>query len=238
MRKMKIKLSSISLLLIFLLSVNSFQAPQRKLFSTSLMVSRIPEISRQSFLASSSGIIGLLLIPQQAEAAERQSLDNLLYNLMRVREATFQESRLINTGKFKDVQRANVKLAVKFIVNNYRLSDSIVQASAYIEDSSKRVAAGDVGQSAVQDLLTILEYFDSSDVQNLKVGSQGMGGKEALVTQGLQSARSNIDAFLEYFPKDKVDAARQRVVEENQLNYKEWDKNLGDIVNLPPGVGV
>eukprot|EP00547_Thalassionema_nitzschioides_P018172 CAMPEP_0194241654 /NCGR_PEP_ID=MMETSP0158-20130606/7454_1 /TAXON_ID=33649 /ORGANISM="Thalassionema nitzschioides, Strain L26-B" /LENGTH=235 /DNA_ID=CAMNT_0038976589 /DNA_START=22 /DNA_END=729 /DNA_ORIENTATION=- len=235
---MTLKLNVMSLLLFLLASANSFQVPQRAFISTRLMNSKNPELSRQDFLLSGSCAIGLFLIPSQAAAAERQSLDKLLYNLMRVREATFQESRLITSGKFKDVQRANVKLAVKFIVNNYRLSDTIVQASAYIEDSSKRIAAGDVGQSAVQDLLTILEYFDSADVQNLKVGSQGMAGKESLVTQGLQSARSNIDTYLEYFPKDKVEAARKKVIEENELNYKEWDPNLGEIVNLPPGVGV
>lgn len=235
---MTLKLNAINILLSFCVFVNSFQVPQRALFSTRLMDSMNPELSRKSFLLGGSGLIGLSLIPIQAEAAERQPLDKLLYNLMRVREATFQESRLISSGKFKDVQRANVKLAVKFIVNNYRLSDTVVQASAYIEDSSKRITAGDVGQSAVQDLITILEYFDSSDVQNLKVGSNGMAGKESLVTQGLQSARSNIDTFLEYFPKDKVDAARKKVIEENELNYQEWDPKLGDIVNLPPGVGV
>eukprot|EP00548_Thalassiothrix_antarctica_P004560 CAMPEP_0194136940 /NCGR_PEP_ID=MMETSP0152-20130528/6879_1 /TAXON_ID=1049557 /ORGANISM="Thalassiothrix antarctica, Strain L6-D1" /LENGTH=123 /DNA_ID=CAMNT_0038833771 /DNA_START=360 /DNA_END=731 /DNA_ORIENTATION=- len=123
------------------------------------------------------------------------------------------------------------------MVNNYRLSDTVIQASAYLEDNSKRMSAGSVGQSAVEDLLTILEYFDSSDVQNIKVGKKGdMSGKEALVNQGLASARSNLDGFLDYFPRDKVEAARNRVISENELNFKEWDPNLGEIVNLPAGV--
>jgi hypothetical protein len=87
-----------------------------------------------------------------------------------VREATQQETRLIRTGKFRDVQRANVKLAVRFMVENYRLADALVQSAAYLEGGpARRVEAGQVGQGAVQSLVTILEYFDSSDVQNIKV---------------------------------------------------------------------
>ena len=103
-------------------------------------------------------------------AATREPLPDVLYRIMRVREATQQETRLIKTGKFKDVQRANVKLAVKFMVDNYRLNDAFVTASSYLEGSdSRRVEASQVGQTAVQNLYTILEYFDSADVQNLKV---------------------------------------------------------------------
>jgi hypothetical protein len=105
-----------------------------------------------------------------ATAPARVPLDELLYRILRVREATQQETRLIRTGKFKDVQRANVKLAVKFMIENYRLADAFVQASAYLEGGpSRRVEAGQTGQLAVQSLYTILEYFDSADVQNLKV---------------------------------------------------------------------
>lgn len=66
------------------------------------------------------------------------------------------------------MQRANVKLAVKFIINNYKLSDSVVAASSYLKGNA-RVSASGVGGSAVQSLYTILEYFDSSDVENIKV---------------------------------------------------------------------
>lgn len=103
-----------------------------------------------------------------AQAAERRALEDLLYTIVRVREATQQETRLIRSGKFKDVQRANVKLAVKFMIENYKLNDAFLAASNYLENN-KRMSAVNVGQNAVQDLYTILEYFDASDVQNLKV---------------------------------------------------------------------
>ena len=140
------------------------------------------DLSRRSFFTQSSTAASLLLIatstthkPQVALAAsgsatkQRASLESSLYTILRVREATQQESRLIKSGKFKDLQRANVKLAVKFMIENYRLNDAFVGASTYLDGNDRRVAAVNVGQSAVQDLYTILEYFDSSDVQNLKV---------------------------------------------------------------------
>jgi hypothetical protein len=119
-------------------------------------------------LASAAGLASILL-PSIALAAERPPLDSLLYRILRVREATQQEMRLIKNGTFKDVQRANIKLAVKFMIENYRLNDAFVGASAYLDGNDRRVAAGVTGQAAVQNLFTILEYFDSSDVQNLKV---------------------------------------------------------------------
>lgn len=107
-----------------------------------------------------------------APAPLRQPLDELLYRIVRVQEATQQEARLIKTGKFKDTQRANIKLAVRFMIENYRLNDAFVAASTYLEQApsgNRRLEASQVGQSAVQNLYTILEYFDSADVENLKV---------------------------------------------------------------------
>jgi hypothetical protein len=123
---------------------------------------------RSAGLASAAGLASILL-PSIASAKERPPLDGLLYRILRVREATQQEMRLIKNGTFKDVQRANIKLAVKFMIENYQLNDAFVGASAYLETNDRRVAAGATGQAAVQNLFTILEYFDSSDVQNLKV---------------------------------------------------------------------
>lgn len=108
--------------------------------------------------------------PPCADAVERPPLSDLLYRIVRVREATQQETRLITTGYFKDAQRANVKLAIKFMIENYNLNDAFVAASTYIDGTTAtRLEAGQVGQRAVQNLYTILEYFDAADVQNLKV---------------------------------------------------------------------
>lgn len=162
---------------------------------------------------------------------KRLPLSVYLYSILRAREATEQESRLISTGKFKDVQRANVKLAIKFIIYNYKLSDSIIAASSYLTGND-RVKASGVGQSAVQSLFTIVEYFDSSDVENIKVDS--LSGKEDIVVKGLKSVRRDIDDFISFFPKEEVEEAKAKIMRENELNFKEFDPSLGSILNPNP----
>mmetsp|Transcript_21667 Transcript_21667/g.39167 ORF Transcript_21667/g.39167 Transcript_21667/m.39167 type:complete len:259 (-) Transcript_21667:975-1751(-) len=184
-----------------------------------------------TLIQSSSALPALAEEDDAASKPKIQPLSTYIYNILRVREATEQETRLISSGKFKDVQRANVKLAIKFIINNYKLSDSIIAASSYLKGNA-RVQASGVGQSAVQSLYTIVEYFDSSDVENIKVDS--LAGKEAIVNNGLKSVRRDIDELLSMFPKDVVDEAKAKIQSENELNYKEFDPTLGSILNPNP----
>jgi hypothetical protein len=154
---------------------------------------------------------------KSSSAPKRQPLSYYIYNILRVREATEQETRVVTNKKFKDAQRANVKLAIKFILNNYKLADSVIAASSYLSGSA-RVQASGVGQSAVQSLYTIIEYFDSSDVENIKVDA--LAGKESIVIKGLESVRKDIDEFLSYFPQDVLDQQKAKIMEENVLNFK------------------
>lgn len=184
--------------------------------------------------AASSVSTSLLYQPSTAiAAAARESLDSVLYRIVRVREATQQETRLITTGKFNDVKRANIKLAIKFMVENYRLNDAFIAAATYIPDATTatKLEAGQVGQRAVQNLYTILEYFDAADVQNLKVGQ--LSGKDQIVLKGLDATRQSIDEFLNYFPKADLDRVISKVEEENELNVKEFDPSLGVLINMP-----
>jgi hypothetical protein len=133
------------------------------------------------------------------------------------------------------MQRANVKLAVKFMVQNYKLSDSVVAASTFLSGgNSQQMSAIDTGQMAVQNLQTILEYFDASDVQNIKVGSNSMSGKEEIVVKGLEATRIKLDEFLSFFDEATVTRVKDQVQSENDLNIAEFDKSLGDIINLKP----
>ena len=38
--------------------------------------------------------------------------------ILRVKESTFQETRLITSGKFKDLQRLNIKRAIGMMLEN------------------------------------------------------------------------------------------------------------------------
>jgi len=193
------------------------------------------QMSRRGAIASATILVSTLLVtdssPVQAEGIP--DLDSYLYKIIRVREATQQEKRLIQTGKFKDTQRANVKLAVKFMVQNYRLSDSIVGASSFLSGASS-MRAIDAGQMAVANLQTILEYFDTSDIENIKVGKSSMNGKEDLVIKGLDATQIKLDEFLLFFDETTLKKIKAQVQEENELNIKEFDESLGGIINLPP----
>ena len=81
---------------------------------------------------------------------------------------------------------------------------------------------------------TILEYFDTSDVENNKVGKSSINGKEEIVVKGLEAAEIKLNEFLSYFDKETVERVMAQAEAENELNTKEFDKNLGDIINLKP----
>lgn len=202
--------------------------------SSSSEVSR-RNLFRQTGIASASIFFSSLGFSNPLPAQAAETLDDYLYKIIRVKEATQQERRLIKSGKFKDMQRANVKLAVKFMVQNYRLSDSVVGASAFLSGgNTQQMMAIDTGQMAVQNLQTILEYFDTSDVENIKVGKGSMNGKEEIVLKGLEAAEGKLNEFLSYFDQETVARVMAQAESENELNTKEFDKNLGDIINLKP----
>lgn len=107
--------------------------------------------SMSLLIATSSSVGHLSYASADDDILQKKPLtaEQPLYLILRAREATEQETRLIKSGKFKDVQRSNVKLAVRFIVNNYRLSDNFITAASFLPEN-KRYEATEVGQSATQ----------------------------------------------------------------------------------------
>ena len=228
-------------LLLTLWSSNAFTVGSNKSKTSSSPITALNMDRRTLFSSTATTTAALLLLFQTttvlpAFAKTVPTLEDYLYRIVRVREATYQERRLIQSGKFKDMQRANVKLAVKFMVQNYRLSDAVVGASAYLQSgNSAGLKALEVGQAGVQSLVTILEYFDASDVENIKVGgANSMAGKETLVLKGLEAASERLDSFVTYFPPEVVAKVKAQIQKENELNVKEFDPTLRDIINLPP----
>ena len=61
-----------------------------------------------------------------------------------------------------------------------------------------------------------------------------MAGKEKVVLNGLEATRKSIDEFLSYFPRQDVESVLSKIAAENELNVKEFDPELGTIVNLKP----
>lgn len=86
------------------------------------------------------------------------------------------------------------------------------------------------GQTAVEGLIQILEYFPS----NLKADDLTRE-QSTFVLAALASTSKSIDSFLGLMPQDAVQAAKRQVAEENDLNEKEFPEDM-KLLN-PPTVG-
>jgi predicted ATP-grasp superfamily ATP-dependent carboligase len=135
--------------------------------------------------------------------------------ILRVQEATTQETRLVSTGKYKELQRLNIKRAIRFMLDNYSLRDRFVAASAYAPAKSQQQVLS-AAQRAVESLTQILEYFPNDLVANDLSPEQ-----KTFVLAALESTSTSIDGFLEQMPAEVVSAARRQIAEENQLNEQE-----------------
>jgi len=201
-------------------------------------------LSRRALLAKTAGAVAaagaapaLLAAPSAAVAAggaEQLSLERCVYLILRVQEATQQEERLITSGKFKDLQRANIKAAAAMMLSNYRLNDCVTEASKQVADKSKIIEATEAGYAAVDALNQINEYFDQSD-NSLQVNSLP-ADKQKFILKALVTARTQLDAFLGYLPPPLVADAKKLVKDENDLNQKEYKAPDGsaEYLNPPP----
>jgi len=148
--------------------------------------------------------------------------------ILRVREATTQETRLIETGKYKELQRLNIKRAVKFMLDNYSLRDRFVTASAYASASEQQDAL-QFAQTAVESLIQVVEYFPRDLVANDLSPEQ-----RKFVLSALGSTQRNIDGFLQLMPAEAVAAAKTQIEDENKLNVNEYSEfNDEKLINVP-----
>lgn len=151
-------------------------------------------------------------------------LKEAIYFISRVQEATAQQERLVSTGKFKDTQRNNIKMALNMMLDNYKLNDRIVAASAFIPQANL-IKANQKGTEAVETLQTAQEYF----AKELKVS--GLSDEQrTFVLDAMQATRSKLDDFLTFLPASTVDAARKQVEDENDANMREY-AGEGAIIN-------
>jgi len=155
----------------------------------------------------------------------RTPLKPELVLILRVKEACEQETRLIKTGKFKELQRLNVKRAIGMMIENYDLRDRFVRASAYAP--ADRISDATIyGNTATEALIQILEYFPSKLVATELTREQ-----QSFVLSALSQCSKSIDSFLALMPSDEVRAAVAQVEEENYLNKKEFPD--GEYLNAP-----
>lgn len=164
----------------------------------------------------------------QGRVNDPDKLQGALYLISRVQEATAQQERLVSTGKFKDVQRNNIKMAINMMLDNYRLGDQIVTASGYVEPSTNVMRASSAGNEAIDVLETAKEYFS----KDLKVAALSDEQRKFIV-QAMQTTRAKLDNFLSFMPSDVVSKARQQVEDENARNAAEFvgENGAAGIIN-------
>ena len=184
--------------------------------------------------AAFSSFGGALLTPQIAQALDptKDRPNDSLLLILRVKEAAAQETRLIKSGKFKDLQRNSIKLAIALMLDNYQLLDNINKAARFAGGSRSQEAYS-VGQGAVEALQSVLEYFDSSS-SSLKVDTIS-SEKQAFVVRALDVASQRLDQFLAYLPPEQVATAVAFIDYENELNLREYAQaNPGQGTYLNP----
>ncbi|CAK0860450.1 unnamed protein product [Prorocentrum cordatum] len=184
------------------------------------------------------GALAAAFLPQDIGSTEaptvkkkKVSADKLLesaYLISRVQEATVQQERLVTTGKFKDTQRNNIKMAIKMMLDNYKLEDCIVVASATLP-ADRSFQASQVGKEAVESLETAKEYFSAP----LKVSGITEEQRQ-FIKDAMLATRTQLDKFLKYLPEDVVLQARRQVEEENEANMKEFASETGETAVLNP----
>jgi len=181
------------------------------------------------------GIMAGLLLPLSSSYADSSTglppIQKPLVSILRVIEATNQEERLIRSGKFRDAQRANIKLAVSYMLDNYRLKENI-QILALYAPQDRQQQVRNAGGEAVDSLTTLLEYFDPR-ANSLKVGDIDRT-KTDFIARALKTVRDRLGDVVDALPADEVAKAKDVIALENKMNAEEYQKYYGEpMLNAP-----
>jgi len=191
--------------------------------------------TRRGTLALAANLVAFGVAAPPAIAAVKAPVRNAailneqLVGILRVKEAASQETRLIKTGKYKELQRLNIKRAIKFMLDNYALRDRFVSASGYAPVDEQQEAF-QYAQSAVESLIQIIEYFPQ-DLQANDLSPE----QNKFVLSALASTSKSIDNFLGLMPAEAVAKAQGQVADENRLNADEYAEVVGEgMTNMAP----
>ncbi|GMI06008.1 hypothetical protein TrVE_jg12786 [Triparma verrucosa] len=225
--------------------------PSRVSFDLNAAPSRRAFVVATAASISSSFLSTSVFAAEIDESAPSDSYEALLL-LLRAQESTAQELNLLKTGKYKNFQRANVKLAVRYILRNYGLTTNFAKLSG----TSSKLST--LSSSIVSNLNTILEYFDDRNTDSLKIAPPKLSSsplsalkadefpmpenpdldnsKKKVVINGLSKT---VELFDEYFgaleDQDMLAKAKQQVADENEKNKQEYAEFVKtDIINIVP----
>ena len=160
--------------------------------------------------------------PALAYTPDSDKLRESLYLMSRVQESTVQLERLIKNSKTQDELKPKLKLKLKLVQASYRLQDQINYASQFVDPPDGLVAATEAGNIAVSSLQDAVVF-----VRDELPGTGPITTEQRdFLNESLQNTRDALFTFLDYMPKEKLEAARKRVEVENVDNREEFDDDL------------
>ncbi len=184
-----------------------------------------------------------LIIPNAALAytPDPDKLQESLYFISRVQEATIQQERFMNKLGGTQQLRTKLKLTLRLVDKNYKLLDQINYSSAFVIPADKLVEASEAGYEAVDALQSAIEFVKKDDNWNKgNVDDKNDAlAKERIefLTQAMQTCRDQLLTYTTYMPEQKLRNARSRVEDENISNRDEFDGDedagVYNPVNLP-----
>jgi hypothetical protein len=192
---------------------------------------------------------GAVPSPSVAYTPDPDKLQESLYFISRVQEATVQQERFIqklgsssstgsgsSTGMSAQQLRGKLQLTLKLVDKNYKLLDQINFSSAYIAPAEMLVEASEAGYEAVDALQGAIEYVNTDG--NWIASNSNISGSDdttdptmaraneqriAVLKAFLQTCREQLTVYTGYMPADKLRNARIRVEDENAANRDEFD---------------
>ncbi|KAL7562882.1 hypothetical protein ACA910_000258 [Epithemia clementina (nom. ined.)] len=181
--------------------------------------------SSSSFPAIIATVTTSMVVPLQPAHAYEPDPDPIqesLYLLCRVQEATLLQERYINKQR-PPIQK--MKLTLRLVERSYRIMDQINFLSKVIPDEDLVVAvqAGNEAAESLQDAIDFVKAYDAKDASSMT------NEQRDFLIEALTTTRERLFGFVSYLPDaSKLEAARKRVEEENRLNREEFDPDLAN----------
>lgn len=180
-------------------------------------------------------------LPSNAYTPDPDKLQESLYFISRVQEATVQQERFMNKLGGTTELRTKLKLTLRLVDKNYKLLDQINYSSAFVTPAENLVEASEAGYEAVDALTSAIEFVkkDENWVQGNPSDKNDQASKNriAFLTEAMQTCRQQLLVYTEYMPVEKLKNARYRVEDENISNREEFDGDddagVYNPVNLP-----
>jgi hypothetical protein len=181
---------------------------------------------------------GAFPLPSVAYTPDPDKLQESLYFISRVQEATTQQERFINKLGGTQQLRGKLKLTLRLIDKNYKLLDQINFSSAYITPRDMLVEASEAGYEAVDTLQSAVESVNRDENWDDENKNDNVAKERTdFLTSSMQTCREQLLVYTSYMPADKLKNARYRVEGENVKNRDEFDGDedagVYNPVNLP-----